>query len=76
MGALGVIGTDSYVQVVGDHVVPLNPRHIKKAIGKAKRFESQSKQRFWQPPPEPAASPAPSAPPAIVIKKRRVFAVS
>jgi len=56
--------------------VPLNPRHIKKAIGKAKRFESQSKQRFWQPPPEPAASPAPSAPPAIVIKKRRVFAVS
>jgi len=69
VGALGLIENNQYVQVVGDHITPLNSSQIKGAVGNAKPVEHgssfQSGERTT-----PHAAPAP----VIIVKKRRSFA--
>lgn len=70
VGALAQTADGLYVQVVGDHVVPLNTSKIAAAISKAK---AQNKPRGLY---RAAADHELTKPvPVVIIKRRRVFVV-
>jgi len=65
-GALGQSQDGNYVQINGDHVVPLNRSKVEHALKAAQRRE-QSASRM----PERRA---PTVVPTVIIKRRRVIA--
>jgi len=68
VGALGMIENNQYVQVVGDHITPLNNFQIKRAVENARPIEHVS---AFQPGERTTLHAAP--PPIVIIKKRRIF---
>ena len=71
VGALGITQDGQYVQIVGDHVTPLNTREITKAIAAAPKDWSSSDDASGAAPPwQVARKDAPA--PIVIVKKRRV----
>jgi hypothetical protein len=69
VGALAVTAKGDYVQVVGDHLVPLKTKDIAKAVANAPK-ESDSELSREAPPWPVARKEAP--PPVVIVKKRRI----
>lgn len=74
IGALAQTAEGQYVQVVGDHVVPLNTSKIAAALARAKaQNKPQNKSRGLY---RAASALEPAKPmPVVTIKRRRVFVV-
>lgn len=62
-GALAQTSAGDYVQVVGDHLTPLNRSQIAKAIAAA---SASATYRYTPPPSKPITAPT------VVIKRRRI----
>jgi len=69
IGALAITAEGEYVQVVGDHVMPLKTKEIAKAVASAPK-ESSSEFSCGTPPRQVARKESP--PPVVTLKKRRV----
>lgn len=68
-GALAITAEGAYVQVVGDHLVPLKTKEIAKAVANAPKELNPVLSR------DPLSRPAPrkdSPAPVVIVKKRRV----
>lgn len=72
VGALAITAENQYVQVVGDHITPLNTRKIAKAVANAPKepaaFDPESSRE--SPPWQVARKDTPA--PVVIVKKRRV----
>jgi hypothetical protein len=72
VGALAITADEQYVQVVGDHVTPLNTREIAKAVANApKEFVANYPEYSKESPPWLVARKDTPAP-VVIVKKRRV----
>jgi hypothetical protein len=69
LGALAMTAEGAYVQVVGDHLVPLNRKEIAKAVAKAPKEPNPVLSRVI---PSWLASRKESPAPVVIVKKRRV----
>ena len=68
IGALAMTAEGAYVQVVGDHVVPLKTKEIAKAVANAPKEPNPVFREIpsWQ------ASRKDSPAPVVIVKKRRI----
>lgn len=72
VGALAITDEDQYVQVVGDHITPLNNKVIAKAVANAAKCFTALNPAFSEEiPPRKLAGKHTSAP-VVIVKKRRV----
>jgi hypothetical protein len=69
IGALAMTAEGAYVQVVGDHQVPLKTKEIAKAVANAPNEPNPVLSREI---PAWLASRKESPPPVVIVKKRRV----
>ena len=65
VGALAVTAEEQYVQVVGDHLTPLNSKEIAKAVARAPNELARQ-----SPPWQVTYKEIPA--PVVIVKKRRV----
>ena len=72
VGALAITAEGQYVQVVGDHLTPLNTRVIAKALANAPKEPAAFDPEFSRAPPLRLAPRKDTPAPVVVIKKRRV----
>ncbi len=63
---------DQYVQVVGDHITPLNTRAIAKALASAPKEPAAFDPGFSRASPSRLAARQDTPAPVVVVKKRRV----
>jgi len=69
VGALAMTAEGEYVQVVGDHLAPLNTKEIAKAVAKAPK---ESNPEFSRETPPWLVARMESPAPVVIVKKRRV----
>lgn len=69
LGALAITAEGAYVQVVGDHLVPLKTKEIAKAVANAPK---EPKPVLSREIPSWLASRKESPAPVVIVKKRRV----
>jgi hypothetical protein len=72
VGALAMTEEGQYVQVVGDHLTPLNTKMIAKALANAPKEPAAYDPDFSREAPLRLAPRKDTPPPVVVVKKRRV----
>jgi hypothetical protein len=72
VGALAMTADDQYVQVVGDHITPLNSREIVKAVANAPKESAATYPAFSKDSPLWVEARKDSPAPVVIVKKRRV----
>ena len=72
VGALAMTAEDQYVQVVGDHITPLNTREIAKALANAPKESAAFDPAFSSESPPWLAARKDTPAPVVIVKKRRV----
>jgi hypothetical protein len=72
-GALAMTAEDQYVQVVGDHITPLNTRAIAKALASAPKASAAFDPGFSRASPPRLVGRQDTTAPVVVVKKRRVI---
>ena len=72
VGALAMTADDQYVQVVGDHITPLNTREIAKAVANAPKESAATYPAFSKESPPWVEARKDSPAPVVIVKKRRV----
>jgi hypothetical protein len=72
VGALAMTADGQYVQVVGDHITPLNTRAIAKAVANAPKASDVSDPEFSREPPPWRGARKETPAPVVIVRKRRV----
>lgn len=72
VGALAMTAEGQYVQVVGDHLTPLNTKMIAKALANAPKDPAAFDPAFSGEPPLRLTARKDSPAPVVIVKKRRV----
>lgn len=72
VGALAMTDEGQYVQVVGDHITPLNTRMIAKALANAPKESAAFDPEFAREAPLRLAARKDTPAPVVIVKKRRV----
>lgn len=75
VGALAMTADGQYVQVVGDHITPLNTRAIAKAVANAPKASDAFDPEFSREPPPWRGARKETPTPVVIVKKRRVAAM-
>ena len=72
VGALALTADDQYVQVVGDHITPLNNREIAKAVANAPQEAPSNYPEYSKESPPWVVARKDTPAPVVIVKKRRV----
>lgn len=72
VGALAMTAEEQYVQVVGDHITPLNTREIAKAVANAPKESAAFDPEFSRESPPWLVARQDTPAPVVIVKKRRV----
>lgn len=72
VGALAITADGQYVQVVGDHLTPLNTRAIAKAVANATKEPDVFDPEFSRDPQPWRAARKETPTPVVIVRKRRV----
>jgi hypothetical protein len=72
VGALAMTADDQYVQVVGDHITPLNTKKITKAVANAPKESATRYPDFSREFHQVLGAHKNNPAPVVIVKKRRV----
>jgi hypothetical protein len=72
VGALAMTADNQYVQVVGDHLTPLNTKKITKAVANAPKESAARYPDFSRESPSVLVARKDTPAPVVIVKKRRV----
>jgi hypothetical protein len=72
IGALAMTADDQYVQVVGDHITPLNTREITKAVANAPKESAARYPDTSRESHQVLVAHKDTSAPVVIVKKRRV----
>lgn len=72
VGALAMTAEDQYVQVVGDHITPLNTMKIAKALANAPKASAAFDPALSKESPPWRVARKDTPAPVVIVKKRRV----
>lgn len=72
VGALAITADGQYVQVVGDHITPLNTRAVAKAVANAPKEPDVFDPAFSRDPPPWRVARKETPAPVVIVRKRRV----
>lgn len=72
VGALAMTDEDQYVQVVGDHITPLNTKKIAKALANAPKESAAFDPEFSKESSPWRGARKDTPAPVVIVKKRRV----